>query len=237
MLFVSSGEGSGFFHPLYGVDPARRLLTTWPTPLRGLRCAPEDNFVLQGDFSGRRILEKEAAPWRLAPGQRSEPGDGVDVACPPDRPNDPALLLDKSHGGNTPLVCYQWLSRYPDTPGTLMVLRYRARSEEGTGRLSVGPTMPLHIPHGETGPLAEALRKRSVPHPYLPAQAGMDVREYRIEDWIQPPAEWRTYCVVWEWPPFCTESGGRNVVVEFHGPGKVWLDDVEIFPWETGSTK
>jgi len=71
----------------------------------------------------------------------------------------------------------------------------------------------------------------------LAAKAGAEIREYRLQDWVQPTAEWRTYCVVWEWPPFCTESGGRNVVIEYHGLGKVWLDGVELFTWERGSKR
>jgi hypothetical protein len=97
--------------------------------------------------------------------------------------------------------------------------------------------MPLHVPRDDHSPVAEALRKRSTPHSYLPPKVGVEVREYRLEDWVRPGPEWRTYCVVWEWPPYCTEGNGRNVEVRFHGLGKVWLDDVELVTWEQGSKR
>jgi hypothetical protein len=42
--------------------------------------------------------------------------------------------------------------------------------------------------------------------------------------------------VICEWPPFCKETGFRNLEVRYTGMGKVWLDDVEVFTWELGET-
>ena len=43
--------------------------------------------------------------------------------------------------------------------------------------------------------------------------------------------------MIWEWPPFCTESNGRNIVIEYFGSGQVWVDDVELTTWERGSKR
>ena len=237
VLFLKSAEGCGFFHPLFGPKTGKMLLASWPAPLQWPDILPEDNFVRAGNFAGKRVWQKDEGPWMIPRGHEWKAGDGIEVACPADRPEDPALLLDKSGSAvAASLVCYQWLPRLP-APGTVLVLRYRVRAESGTGRLSVGPTMPLYIPKDDHGEQAEALRKRSKPHTYMPAKEGTQVREYRLEDWVQPTSEWQTVCVVWEWPPFCTEGGGRNVVIEYQGLGKVWLDNVEMSSWQRGSKR
>jgi serine/threonine protein kinase len=237
VLFLKSAEGSGFFHPLFGVEAGKTFLVSWPGPVQWPAFPPEDNFVRVGNFSGKQVWRKDGGPWMIPPDQKWKPGDGIQVAPSPDRPDNPALLLDKSNSNLAErLMCYQWVSRLPDA-GTVMVLRYRAKTESGGGRLCVGPTMPLYVPDDDRSAIAQALRKRSKPHAYLPAKKGSDVRDYRLEDWVRPTSDWQTYCLVWEWPPFCVEAGGRNVVVEYRGLGKVWLDDVELFPWDNGSKK
>jgi hypothetical protein len=232
VLFAQSAEGHGFFHPLISTNPFREMLRAWPAPVAGHAVAPEDNFILAGDFTGKRVWQKDNGPWAVGRELEWKDGEGIGIACPPDQPENPALLLDKS-GSNVAsrLLCYQWLSRVPDPPGVVMVLRYRARAETAGGRLCIGPTMPLVLPNDDRSPVVEQLRKRSVPHPYEPPKAGADVREYRLQDWVQPTPDWRTYCLVWEWPPYCSEAGSRNVVVEYHGLGKVWVDDLELFIW------
>ncbi len=238
VLCVKSAEGYGFFHPLYGIDPMREMLTSWPAPAKWPAMTPEDNFLLVGDFSGKRLWRTDNGPWDRGRVEDMKAGDGIDVACPPDRHDNPALLLDKSESTvASPLICYQWIPRLPDPAGRVMVLRFRARAEIEKGRLSVGPTMPVYLPKDDHSPLVEHLRKRSTPHLYLPVRAGIEAREYRLQDWVQPTQEWQIYCVVWEWPPYCTEAGARNVVIEYQGLGKVWLDDVELFTWERGNRR
>jgi serine/threonine protein kinase len=233
VLFARSAEGDGFIHPLLALDAVREMLLAWPAPVKAPAVAPEDNFVLAGDFGGRRIWQKEHnGPWARSVETEWKDGEGIDVAHPPDRPENPSLLLDKSGSSvASPLVCYQWIPRTPEAAGAVMVLRYRARAESGTGRLSVGPTLPLVLPNDDHSPIAEELRKRTFPHLYYPKRPGAEVREYRLLDWVRPTSEWRTYCMIWEWPPYCTEAGARNVMIEYQGLGKVWLDDVELFVW------
>jgi serine/threonine protein kinase len=238
VLCVKSAEGFGFFHPLTGLDSLKAMFGAWPAPVTWPAISPEDNFLLAGDFSGKRLWRPVNGPWDRFNRDEMKPGDGIDVACPPEDPKNPALLLDKSGSAVAePLVCYQWIPRLPDPVGSVMVLRFRARSEIEKGRLSIGPTLPLYVPNDDRSSVAEQLRRRSKPHPYLPAKPGMAGREYRLYDWIQPNREWQTYCGVWEWPPYCTESNGRNVLIEYQGLGKVWVDDVELFTWERGSKR
>src|SRR5579859_1749869 len=157
VLLVHSAEGSGFFHPLFAIESGKEMLTAWPALVQLPHCLPENNLVLVGDFSGKRVWQKDQGPWAQPPRNEWKTGDGIEVACPPNRQCNPALLLDKSNSTiPNRLVCYQWLAQLP-APGTVMVLRYRAWAEAGTGRLSVGPTMPLHIPKDDVSPLAQAL--------------------------------------------------------------------------------
>jgi serine/threonine protein kinase len=238
VLFVKSDEGYGFLHPLFGIDSLREVLAAWPAPAKWPSLPPEDSFLLVGDFGGKRVWKTDQGPWDRGNAEEMRAGDGIVVACPPEDPNNPALLLDKSDSTvASPLICYQWIPRLPDRPGSVMVLRFRARSEIEKGRLSVGPTLPLYLPKNDHTPIVEQLRKRSSPHLYMPGRPGMEAREYRLQDWVQPTREWQAYCVVFEWPPHCMEPGARNVVIEYQGLGKVWLDDVELFTWERGNKR
>jgi hypothetical protein len=71
----------------------------------------------------------------------------------------------------------------------------------------------------------------------LPPREGIEAREYRPLDWIQPGANWRTYVMAWDWPEYSTEHWFRNVEINLTGIGEVWIDDIEMFAWdqETGS--
>lgn len=129
------------------------------------------------------------------------------------------------------LGLYQWLARTPDRPGEIVVFRFRARAERGEGRLLLGPRLPLVIPRDERGADAERLRALSAPHAYLSPRGGVEMREYRPLDWVQPGASWQTYAIIWDWPEFATEVGHRNIEILLGGLGEIWVDDIEMFTW------
>jgi hypothetical protein len=113
-------------------------------------------------------------------------------------------------------------------------MRYRARADDGEGRLAVRVQLPLLLPVGAPDEAVGRLRGASVPYPDLAHRADEEPRQYRLDDWVTPGREWRTYYVIWEWPPYCREPGFRNLVVFYAGTGRVWLDDLEVFTWELG---
>jgi hypothetical protein len=230
-----TSKATGFFHPLQ--NPARgwKLLS---------RCAvqgdlppikSEDNYVGGGDFAAADTFGNGKL-WRPFAAVTQANGDSVTIATPPDRPGNSALLLVKKDTNNPgrPVGCYQWLARIPARPGVLTVLRYRARAEEGSGRLIVAPRLPLTLPRADHSSLAERLRDLTVPHRELTSKPDADVREYHLLDAVAPEAGWRTYYTIWEWPPYCREAFYRNLEITYTGLGRVWVDDIELFPWEEG---
>ena len=130
------------------------------------------------------------------------------------------------------IAAYQWLARVPSREGTVLVLRYRARAEEGVGRLRVGLHLPLHIPKNDQGESAVRLRRVAVPHGLIPDTADENVFDYILDDWVQPGPEWRNFYVIFHWPAFCKSADQRNLVIEYAGEGKVWVDQIEMFPWQ-----
>jgi hypothetical protein len=199
----------------------------------------EDNFCRAGDFTGDCLTDDHAdntRPWRLFDPSLRNNGNILTVADPPDRPGNPALLLARTDpvSQGQEFGCYQWLARIPEREGAVVVMRYRARSEEGDGRLTVRVQLPLLLPAGGPDETARRLRAVSVPFPDLEHRPDQEPRQYRLDDWVTPGREWRTYYVVLEWPPHCRDPGFRNLVVFYTGPGRVWLDDVEVFTWELG---
>jgi hypothetical protein len=111
------------------------------------------------------------------------------------------------------------------------VLRYRARAEEGTGRLSVGAHLPLHIPKNDMTEQAIQLRKVAPPHSAILETPEEAVFDYVLDDWVQPGSEWRTYYVIFNWPAYCKSGETRNLMISYAGEGKVWVDQIEMFPW------
>lgn len=234
----------GFFHPHEDPALAKSLLNDWP---RWAERPPRatDNLVQGGTFDGDcfslvpRAGQSGAGCWRARGATLWQGDQRITVDVPADRPSNPALLLinnDPERHANRETVCSQWLSAVPKR-GTVLILRYRARAENGDGQLSLSLRHHLRIPWGDTSPPAARLRSLSVrAHTSAPSNPDTESLEYRLKDWVRPTAEWQTYYVIWEWPAFCTELRYRYIDIAYAGRGKCWVDDVELFAWE-GSTR
>src|SRR5439155_20873371 len=110
-----------------------------------------------------------------------------------DRPGGRALLFARldSLSAAQEVGCYQWLARIPEQAGATVVLRFRARAEDGTSLLKVMQRMPLLIPRDLDKPVAQRLRRLSVPLAGVNPQPGVEARECRLQDWVRPGPEWR----------------------------------------------
>src|SRR5207249_1651766 len=148
-----------------------------------------------------------------------------------DRSENQALCLTKTQTNSSQeMVCYQWLAREP-RPRTIMILRYQARCEAGDASVAIGVSHPVFIPKSDKSELANRLRELKSADTPTSTPADTDFVEYWVNDWVTPTREWQTYCIVWQWPPYCANTS-RNVVVHFGGEGKVWIDTVELFTWD-----
>jgi hypothetical protein len=239
VLVLSSAQALGFVHPLS--DPAfgQRVLKNWGRLLAAPPTPTEDNFCLAGNFGGDCLtadITDSSRPWRILDPARLVNGNAVTLSEPPDRAGNPGLLLIKKESPlqGQEIGCYQWLSRIPERAGTTVVLRYRARAEEGEGRLSVRVEMPLLLPAGATDEVVRRLRSVSVPRPDLTHDSSEEPRLCKLENWVRPGRDWQTYYVIWQWPSYCVIPDSRNLVVFYAGTGKLWLDDLEVFTWELG---
>jgi serine/threonine protein kinase len=230
-VVLRSNRAWGFIHPLDDPTLAQKMVENWPTLLNLPALETPVNLLLSGTFDGDCLGPEKT--WGLGPRQSEEGAVRVPaLAIPPDRPGNPALLLSKTTANaDEELVAFQWLEHVPTRPGTTMILRYRARSEEGSPRLVLSVSHPLQIPRHDQGPTAIRLRAVGTPRHMDQEVPDVELREYKISDWVQPSSEWQTYCVIWQWPPGCSEDT-RFLMIEFAGVGKVWVDDVELFTWE-----
>lgn len=234
VLVLSSPKTWGFFHPLMDSSLADRIVAQW-SKLAELPPVPAGTNLLEaGSFDGDGFSKAaENAPWRARTLAAWVKGDQIDIGFPPDRPGNPALFLVKrdARDASHRLGVFQKLS---SKPGTIMLLRYRARAEDGEGRLAIGPRYPILIPKQDQSLPASRLRALCLPHRYLQDIPDSDSLEYWLLDWVTPTAEWQTYYVIWESPPYSSETRSRNLEIAFAGLGKVWIDDVELFTWEDG---
>jgi hypothetical protein len=242
VLVISSHRALGFVYPLSDPTLGRRLLSGWAQLLNTPPVSNENNFCRAGNFSGDCLVYDNIAdthPWRIIDPAIQTNGDLLAVSDPPDQPGNPALLLvrrDEFAQGKL-FGCYQWLARIPDRAGTIMVMRYRSRAEEGEGRLCVRVDLPIMMPTAVQDEIA--LRLRGLSEPLLDVAHGADFesRLYRLGDWVTPGREWQNYYTIWEWPPNCQLPNVRNINVFYAGTGKVWFDDLEIFTWELGGIR
>ncbi len=234
-LVVAAPGKWSFFHPLANQSLGPELLRDWFRLAELPPVKPQANLVRSGTFEGN-CLGGENGAWRPAalPPQKGTP-PVTTIGIPADRPGDPALCLTKSNANaEAELVCYQWLARTPRRPGTLTILRFRARSEEGDASVAVGMNHPLLIPRQDDSLVAKRLRSLGKVDSPMPAHPGTERFDYCVSDWVTPTQQWQVYCVMWQWPPYCLEDT-RDVTIHFGGVGRVWLDDLELFTWERES--
>jgi serine/threonine protein kinase len=221
-----------FYHPLDREAFGPEVTTDWTKLFDIPPLTSQENFIRAGHFEGD-CLGGETAIWRKGGSQLDKEAPPIcTLGIPDDRQDNQALGLFKSvSNAGQEMVCYQWLAREPRRPGTTMILRYRSRAEQGNASVAIGVIQPLFIPKADKSALANRLRELKGESAPPQPNSDADYIEYWVNDWITPTREWQTYCVVWQWPPYCANSS-RNVVIQFGGEGKVWLDNVELFTWD-----
>jgi hypothetical protein len=231
-LVLAAPGALAFVHPLEDASLAGRLARDWDR-LRALPpLAAPDNYVKPPPAGYDRPTPASPA-WRpLDPSGWSPTHEAVY-----DRPSEgtgpPAVVLTNRDDAAGSVVCYQWLVPMPVREGSVVVFRYRARAEEGAGRLCVGAVLPLNFTPEEAGPWAARLRRVARPPEFgEPPAAGEEALEYKLTDWVEPGPAWQTYYTVWEWPPFARSAARRNLVIQYAGAGRVRVEQLEIFPWE-----
>jgi hypothetical protein len=236
VLVLASPGALAFVHPLEDASLAGRVARDWPR----LRAQPPlmaaDNLVRPPPLGAERPAD-DGPSWKAFRQADVGPDRGVFFERPADLAGRTAITLVNRGAASQPepVACYQWIDALSVREGTVMVLRYRARAEEGGGRLYVGMHQPVTPPADDSARTAR-LGQAARPHPYLEPRPGEEALDYRLTDWVQPGPDWQTYFTVWEWPPFSRDASHRNVWVQYVGDGKVWIDQVEMFSWELPST-
>jgi hypothetical protein len=236
VLVLDAPGALAFVHPLEDASLAARVARDWPRLRAQPPLAAADNFV-RPPPPGAEGPADDGPSWKPF-----RPTDwGLDRGAFFERVADLAgrtaiTLVNRGDAARPePVACYQWIDALSVRDGAALVLRYRARAEEGVGRLYVGMHQPVTPPVDDSSRTAR-LRQAAKPHPYLEPRPGEDALDYRLTDWVRPGPEWRTYYTVWEWPPYSRDASHRNLWVQYVGDGKVWIDPVEMFPWELPST-
>jgi Protein kinase domain len=232
-LVVATPRALGIVHFLEDSVRPRLGRNRWTRIFQMPQLAPEDNFVQAGGFDGDCLTaDNPASPfWRIInPGLIGD-NDTITIDTPPDHPNDPALLFHRKDSLTAGLEfgCYQWLARVPEQPGAVAVVRYRARAEDGASRVRITIRLPLLLPQDNHSNAMRSLRAMSEPFPGFNPSGPVEGRVCSIRDWVRPDQEWRTYCVVWEWPSCTVDPSFRNIEIIQVGVGKVWVDNVELF--------
>jgi hypothetical protein len=226
----------GFVHPLVDASFAGRVARDWDR-LRDLPPVGTADNYMRAPMPGADRPSASGVSWHPLLESDAVPDRGAFYEPLADTGRTALTLVNPAAMGNSePIRCYQWSPTLSVREGTVMVLRYRARAEDGTGRVYVGMHHPVNLPDAEHGPAAERLRQTARPHPYLENRPGEDELDYQVADWVTPGLDWQTYYTVWEWPPFARGAAHRNAWVGYVGEGKVWIDQVEMFTWELPTT-
>jgi hypothetical protein len=233
-LVIRSAGAWGFVHPLGDRTLGQRVVSGWPALLRAV-VPPQRNFVRAGGFDGDCLATSHRGLlWRVSDAGGWHASRQITLERPADRPDNPALLLTNLEPAQDLLSCYQPLPAAPGS-GAVVVLRYRARAGQGKAGVAVYAGLPVAIPDGETGPVVSRVRAAGLPLNPEPDDAAPGRWLYRCPVWVAPAADWQTYVVVVEAPPFPTRPLHRNLVIDAISAGQVWVDDVELFAWQPGS--
>jgi hypothetical protein len=235
VLVVRSAHALGFVYPLQDRTLGWRVVRHWPTLLH-MAVPPAKNFVKAGGFDGDCLATSPRGNlWRVGDVAGWDEARRITLDRPPDRSGDPALLLSNPDPapGKGLIGCYQPLGRFAEQ-GEVVVLRYRARARAGSGKLAVYAGMPVTVPGGAAGPAVDRVRRFGSSLAPEPGDPTPNRWLYWCPTWVTPDAEWQTYLVVVESPPFPTHGLHRNLVIDLAAPGQVWVDDVELFAWQPG---
>jgi hypothetical protein len=232
VLVLREPGALAFIHPLDDATLASRAARDWPR----LRCQPPlsaaDNLVRPSPPGADR-LTLDSPSWRPFDPSGWSPERGAIFERRAEGTGPVALVLWNRDETGGSVTCYQWFNVPPVREGTVMVLRYRARADEGTGRLCVSIHHPLNLAIDEASRVASYLRRAAPAHPLLEPRAGEEILDYQMNDWVQPGPDWQTCYTVWQWPPYARDPSHRNLVIQYAGEGKVRIEQVEAFPWQS----
>lgn len=223
LLVIRSAGAWGFVHPLADRTLARRVAADWPAVLRAT--VPDAaNFVTAGRFDGDCLDVNRAGgrPWRLGGG-----ADGkLAVHVPPAQPENPVLVLHQMAPvpGKKQIGCYQTLATAPG-PGTVALLRFRARVGQGSPNLAVYGSTKVELSETNREVAAERVRRTAEPD-----ASAKDRWLFRTPGWVTPTADWQTFVTVTEFPPPPARVIPHQVVIDVT-LGQAWVDDVDWFGW------
>jgi serine/threonine protein kinase len=235
VLVVHSPDAWGFIHPLQDRTLGQRVVENWPALLR-TAVPPDKNLVKAGGFDGDCLATNDRGKaWRVADVADWGPTRQITLDRPSDQPDNPALLLTHLNPTPTgkPLHCYQPLPDAVD-PGAVLVLRYRARAQQGKASLSVYLGITVAVPEDEHRPAADRIRGLGLRLPAEPGHPAGSRWWYRSLAWVIPTGDWQTYQVVSETPPLPFRVLYRDLGIELTGTGQIWVDDVALFVWPPG---
>jgi len=133
----------------------------------------------------RHRLERDPADYARPAGPTSPQPTLLLTAWTPTQ-HDPAGLLPAAGPGTS--------------PGAVVVLRYRARSQLGKGSLAVYAGLPVAVPEGDTGSAANAIRSLGAPLPDGPADTTPNCWLYRCPAWVTPTTDWQPISSITESP-------------------------------------
>jgi len=216
-----------FVHPFTDPRLAARISKDWPR-LRDYRLPAKENLIRNGSFADAGLLPWSV--WDYAHGPKDK--RHIQIGPSPGGNGNLAVAFESSDPelAQQGLVLFQHLPPLPPG-GTVLVLRCRARTESGSGRLALMPRVPFLVPADNQSESAVRLRARADSMRIEAADPLPDRWLYALRDWVTPPPDWHTYYVIWEQPAFAVRDLHRNLDLWYIGVGKIWVDDVELFAW------
>lgn len=232
LAIVRSPSAWGFVVPLETPKLVRQTLESWPMLLRHA-ASPDENLIQAGGFDGDCLsMTHRGQLWRVSHGAGTDRLRRMKIDRQPDDPENPALVhanMDPARADDL-LGGYQMIQTPPD-PGSIVVLRYRARSERGAGRLAAYFAMSITLDADETGPAARKIRRNSQRIASGTGYAATDRWDYPLPVWVTPTTDWLTYLVIMECPSIPNDSLDCKLAIVAKGTDEIWVDDVELFAW------